>query len=164
MKKSSVRPTDGEIERVFVRYSDMLFRMCFTALGNNSDAEDAVSNTFLKFITNSPVFRDEEHEKAWFLRVASNLCKDSHRFRKRHDYVNLDEISDYCRTQPECDILEAVMRLPLEYKTVVYMHYIEGYKSGEIAAILSLSPAAVRKRLQYARELLKIEYGRENGL
>ena len=68
MKKSSVRPTDGEIERVFVRYSDMLFRMCFTALGNNSDAEDAVSNTFLKFITNSPVFRDEEHEKAWFLR------------------------------------------------------------------------------------------------
>ena len=60
------------------------------------------------------------------------------------------------------DLFETIMHLPSKYKIILDLYYIEGYKSGEIANILNLSPVAVRKRLQYARQLLKNELER-NG-
>lgn len=158
----SVRPTDDEVQDVVNTYSDMLFRLCFTMLGNNADAEDAVSETFLRYITKAPFFHGEAHKKAWLIRVATNICNDMHRFHRRHDYINFDDISGYCSTETESSVLEAVMRLSAKYKSVILLFYIEGYRTEEIAEILSISPSAVRKRLQYGRNLLKLEYGKEN--
>lgn len=158
MKIQSVRPTDEEIEMMVNRYSNMLFKLCFTVLGNKTDAEDAVSDTFFRYITKAPKFSSDEHIKAWLIRVAANICKDMHRFYKVHDYINLDDISESCKTDEDCGIIEEVMRLPSKYKTVIHLFYIEGYKTEEIAKILSISPSAVRKRLQYGREKLKMEY------
>lgn len=160
MKRHSVRPTDDEIENAVEKYSNMLFKLCFTILCNNADAEDAVSDTFYKYITLSPDFNDEEHKKAWLIRVATNICNDMYRSRKRHNLMNFDDLYDYCDDEHESDIsiLEEVMRLPAKYKTVVHLFYIEGYKTEEISKILSISSSAVRKRLQYARDMLKMEY------
>jgi len=164
MEQSSVRPTDGEMENIVNQYSNMLFKLCFTILCNNTDAEDAVSDTFFKYIVNSPIFHDSQHQKAWLIRVATNICKDMHRFRKRNHHITLDDISDYCETKEDIDILAEVMRLPAKYKAVIYLFYIEGYQTKEIAKILSISPSTVRKRLQYGRDILKLEYGKENLL
>lgn len=166
MKRHSVRPTDDEIENTVDKYSNMLFKLCFTILCNNADAEDAVSDTFVKYISLLPKFNDEEHKKAWFIRVATNICNDIHRFNKRHNYVNIDDLHDYCKDTQENDIsiLEEVMNLPIKYKTVMHLFYIEGYKTDEISEILSISPSAVRKRLQYARNMLKTESERKENL
>ena len=161
MEAHSVRPTDEEIENTVNKYADMLLKLCFTILCSNADAEDAVSDTFLKYITKAPIFSSEEHKKAWLLRVAANVCKDMHRFRQRHNHINLDDIYDYCDSASDSEILTDVMRLPVKYKTVIHLFYIEGYKTEEISKILSISPAAVRKRLQYARNILRIEYEKE---
>lgn len=161
MEAHSVRPTDEEIENTVNKYADMLLKLCFTILCSNADAEDAVSDTFLKYITKSPAFSSEEHKKAWLLRVAANVCKDMHRFRQRHNHINLDDIYDYCGSSADNEILTEVMRLPVKYKTVIHLFYIEGYKTEEISKILSISPAAVRKRLQYARNILRMEYEKE---
>lgn len=155
------RPTDDEIERIVDKYSNMLFRLCFTILCNNVDTEDAVSDTFLKYITKSPNFHEEEHTKAWLIRVATNICKDMHRFNKKHNYINLDVLCNYCKTEEDNGILEEVMRLPEKYKIVVHLFYIEGYRTEEISKILSISPSAVRKRLQYGRDKLKFQYDYE---
>lgn len=160
MNNHSVRPTDDEMESVVNTYASMLFRLCFAMLGSNADAEDAVSDTFIKYLTASPPFHDAAHQKAWLIKVAANICKDMHRFRKRHDYINLDDLSEYCREESDSGILEQVMRLPVKYKAPLLLFYIEGYKTNEIADILSVTPAAVRKRLQYGRDLLKLEYGK----
>ena len=61
MTNHSDRPTDDEVERIVNTYSNMLFKLCFTLLCNNADAEDAVEDTFIKYITKSPYFQDEEH-------------------------------------------------------------------------------------------------------
>lgn len=161
METHSVRPTDDEIEKTVQKYANMLFKLCFTILCSNSDAEDAVSETFLKYITKSPCFNGEEHKKAWLIRVAANICNDMHRFYKRHKAINFDDLHDYCDTEADSKIIEEVMCLPVKYKTVIHLFYIEGYKTDEISKILSISPAAVRKRLQYGRDMLRMEYGKD---
>ena len=61
-------PSDKTEEKLGM-YADMLFRICFVMLKNENDAEDAVQNTFLKYINKAPEFESPEHEKAWLLRV-----------------------------------------------------------------------------------------------
>lgn len=162
--KLSVRPTDGDIEKVVKTHSNMLFKLCFVILCNNSDAEDAVSETFIRYITKVQHFTDEEHKKAWLIRVATNICKDMHRFRKRNNYINIDDLTNYCSNQKEFEILDDVIKLPNKYKVVIHLFYIEGCKTNEISQILSISPSAVRKRLQYGRERLKMEHGKDDLL
>jgi len=57
-------------------YTEVLYRIAFTYLGNRSDAEDIVQETFLKYIKKKTKFDNDEHEKAWLIRVTINLCKD----------------------------------------------------------------------------------------
>lgn len=162
MNHQSVRPADDEIEKAVTMYSNMLFKLCFAILCNQADAEDAVSDTFVRYITKSPPFREEEHKKAWLIKVAANICNDVCRLRKRNNHLNIDDLKQYCSTESDCEILKEVMRLPNNYKTVLHLFYIEGYKTDEISKILSVSPAAVRKRLQYGRKMLKMEYEKEH--
>ena len=52
------------------------------------------------------------------------------------------------------------MNLPDKLKEVVYLHYIEGYRTAEIAQMLGITPNAVKKRLQRGRESLRVSlYG-----
>ncbi len=161
MSLSAVRPTADEIETAVERYADALFRLCFTMLGSAADAEDAVSDSFVKYIERAPRFRDEEHRKAWLLRVATNQCRDKLRADARHRCVDLDEIAAFCPERQDSEILEALLALPPKLKEAVYLHYVAGYSTAETASILRITPAAVRKRLQYGREHLKLECGRE---
>ncbi len=161
MHNQSVRPTDDEIENTVNTYYNMLFKLCFTNLGNIADAEDAVSDTILKYMTKSPPFNDDEHCRAWLIRVAVNTCNSMHRFKKRHDYICIDDCRTLAAQDSDVTVIEEVLKLPEKYKTVLHLHYIEGYKISEIAGILHISLSAVKKRLQYARDRLKLEYGTE---
>jgi len=162
MPMSTVRPADDEIENTVKSYSDILFKLCFTVLCNRADAEDAVSDTFLKYIMKSPKFKDDEHKKAWLIKVAANICKDKRRFNSRHNnYINLDDIAEFCPDEKQQNDILEMFNLPEKYKIVIHLFYIEGYKTREIAEILNIMDCTVRKRLQYGRRLLKIEYGKD---
>ncbi|MBQ3602761.1 MAG: sigma-70 family RNA polymerase sigma factor [Clostridia bacterium] len=148
------------VEYAVEKYSDLLFRICCSILMNQADAEDAVQETFMRYMTKAPLFRDSDHEKAWLIKVATNICKNMVRFKMRHDFVNLEELKNIGVNNDDRDILETIMRLPPKYKIVLDLYYIEGYKANEISSIINVSPAAVRKRLQYGRKLLKHEFER----
>ncbi|MEG0806520.1 MAG: sigma factor, partial [Lachnospiraceae bacterium] len=66
------------------RYSNQLFRMSIVMLGNEADAEDAVQETFYRYLKATPLLQNEEHEKAWLFKVTGNICRDMLRFRSRH--------------------------------------------------------------------------------
>ena len=159
----AVRPAD-EIENVIKTYSNMLFKICLVMLCSEQDAEDALQDTFFKYISKAPVFNDAEHQKAWLIRVATNICNDAGRFRLRHSHINIDELSDYYESKEDADILETVFLLPQKYKLVIHLHYVEGYDVASIAEISGASIAAVKKRLQRGREMLKLEYRKERFL
>lgn len=150
------------IEYAVEKYSQMLFRICYSILCNKHDAEDALQETFLRYMTKAPLFKDSEHEKAWLIKVATNISKNMVRFNSRHAVENLDELRHIGISDDDRDIFELIMRLPAKYKIVLDLYYIEGYKANEIADITNTSPVAVRKRLQYGRKMLKLELERND--
>lgn len=149
-------PTD--FETLYNRYGEMLFRVCFSMLRSREDAEDAVQDVFLKYFTSPKSFNDPEHEKAWFIRVTSNYCKDVMRKRTVRSTVGLDEISeleDYGIEKEGGEVLNSIFALPEKYRAVFVLHYLEQMSVTDVAKSLGLSQSAVKMRLSRGRELLK---------
>lgn len=157
MIKTSARPAD-EMEEVVHTYGNMLFRLCLVTLGNESDAQDALQEVFIKYMLKAPEFKNEEHKKAWLLKVAANQCKDIFRAGKRHQTVNLDEIKEHMEESKENGILEALMTLPDKFRLVMFFYYVEEYEVQAIAGMIGKTPSAVKMRLQKGRKLLKEAY------
>lgn len=147
-------------EELVTRYSNMLFKICLVILENEQDAQDAVQETFYRFLKKKPEFFSEEHEKAWLIRVAVNVSKDMRRFQLRHPKISIEELSDYYESKEDGEILEELLELPYKLKVVIYLYYVEGYRVKEIASILHISPETVRKRMQRGREQLKLLWER----
>ena len=144
------------VEEAVMEYGDMLFRISMVLLGHEQDAQDVVQDTFCRYMEHRQALYDKDHEKAWLIRVAVNRCKDVHRGRRRHPLVCLEEVEQYCEFQEQSEVLTALMNLPDQMKTVLYLHYIEGYKSAEIARMLGITTSAVKKRMQRGREQMKL--------
>lgn len=142
------------VEEIFNRFGSLLYRNSIIILRNTQDAEDIVQDTLLKYMEHKKEFRDDEHKKAWLLRVNINLCKNKLRYNRFHAYVPLEQLEIPYETNDEKEIMEAVLNLPHQYKEVILLHYVEGYQVNEISEIMKLTESAVKKRLQRAREKL----------
>ena len=150
---------ERDIREAVVKYSDMLYRICIVMLCNEQDAQDAIQDTFCRYLEKKPEFREEEHEKAWLIRVATNICRDMIRFRLRHPKVCIDDLEN-CLAAPEHkETLRELLELPVKQKTVIYLHYVEGYQVREKADILGISEGAVKMRLCRAREQMRLTWG-----
>ena len=146
------------LEYIMQTYGNSLFRLCLLTLGNATDAEDAVQETFLKYLRKAPEFADAEHEKAWLITVATNQCKDMLRFRQRHPVAEPDELAQFVQEFSDCEILETLMTLPEKFKTVLLLYYVEEYSMEEIARMIGRTKSAVKMRLQKGRKLLEEAY------
>ena len=145
------------------KYSDMVYRIALTRCRNKENAEDIFQDVFIKFSEKKPKFENEEHEKAWFIRVTLNLTKNLLMANWNTKIVELDENISF-ETQNEYDVCSAVDSLPNNYKTVVYLLYYEGYKVKEIAELMKTNENTIKTWLSRARDILKskLEGGFEN--
>ncbi len=152
-----------DIEQLYRRHAQTVYRVCYSFMGSAADAEDATQATFMKLIDHPRSFESEQHEKAWLIVCASNLCKDilKSAARTRVTQMPEQEPADQRQAQPLDETLDAVLRLPDKYKDVVYLYYYEGYKTDEIAQMLGEKPSTVRNRLADARAMLKKTLGGE---
>ncbi len=151
------KKSEPDIKHILQTYGDMLYRTAYLLLGNPHDVQDVLQEVLLRYMEKSPAFLSSNHEKAWLLRVTSNCCKDCLRFCKRHTYIDLEQIQEYLPAPEEKQLIRELYALPAKWKTVLILYYFEGYTVKEIAQIASLSENAVKKRLQRAREALKLE-------
>ena len=121
--------SEWEANRAIDRYADLVRRVCMIHLKNHADTEDIFQTVFLKYVTGTTEFESEEHEKAWFIRVTINACKDLLRSFFRSRTVSLDDLLEQPDQVPEDhrEVLEAVLALPDKYRDVVYLHYYEVY-------------------------------------
>ena len=141
------------------RHVDMVYRVCYSFMKNQTDTEDMVQETFLRLLSNQKKFADERHEKAWLIVTASNLCKDTLKKWWRTN-ENIDDYPDLPqKTNGGSAVMEAILSLSDDYKTVVYMYYYEGYSTAEIAQFLGCPDATVRSRLARARKQLQAMLG-----
>lgn len=156
--------SEAELNRALTSYGDKIRRICFMHLHSRSDVEDVFQEVFLKYILHEAAFESAEHEKAWLFRVAINVCKDLHKSfwrRKVSSLKDADE-SHLAIADENRDVLDAVLRLvPPKYRDVIYLYYYEGYKAGEIAAILGQKENTIYTWLTRAREQLRQTLGGE---
>ena len=138
----------------FETYSDMVYRLAYIRTGNKSDADDILSEVFLRLCKNKEKIKNEDHLKPWLIRVTVN-CSNSFfkrtSRRRQSEYTEIDGVT----VMEEKTVLPAVLSLPLHQKTVIYMHYFEGYSVEEIGKICGIATGTVKSRLSRARETLK---------
>ena len=153
-------------ETIIAEYWESVYAAAYIICRDRMDAEDAAQDAFVKYFMRRKEFRSKEHIRAWLLRTAINRAKDMTRsfFRKNkvpfEEYVSSREQEEkneeaLARAEERRQLTAAVMELPEKYRTVVHLFYYEDYSGSEIADILGLSEANVRKRLSRAREMLK---------
>ena len=143
-------------------YGDTILRYAYSYLHNQSDTEEVLQDTLIQFLKTRPVFESDEHEKAWLLRVAGNLCKNR---LKYNSLRQTDELREELIAEQREDlsfIWDAVQALPVQYREVIHLFYREGYSTREISQILGRKEATIRSDLSRGRgklkELLKEAY------
>ena len=137
------------------KYGNSILRMAYSYLHNLSDAEDILQDTLIQYMKTKPVLHDENHEKAWLLKVCANLSKNRIKYNKLRE---TDELLEEITGSEEEDlrfIWEAVKDLPDKYREVIHLFYQEGYSTKDIAEILGRNEVTVRSDLNRARKQLK---------
>jgi len=158
----------GEITEIYHRNVDSVYRICFLYMKNKADSQDMTQNVFMKLIERAQtnhaeakgtgVFESREHETAWLIRTAVNLCKNSLKSLWRRQ-VSFEELIDSPGgeiKEPD-ETLPKLMKLPAKLKTALYLHYYEGYPTAEIAKMMGKTEINVRGYLHRGRKALKKE-------
>ena len=155
---------EREVRRIVTEYSDMIKKITYNYLQNTYDCEDICQTVFMKYLTGKIVFDSREHEKAWMIRTAINACHDLKKTAFFRKTVSLDEAAE--KEAPKTDdpqLLEEISKLPVNYRTAIYLHYYEGYNTEENADIMGKRKTAVSKYLQRGRKILKDTLEEEYG-
>lgn len=153
--------SEQETAQALERHADTVRRLCLIHLKNQADSEDVFQTVFMKYVLSSAVFENEEHEKAWFIRVTINACRDLLRSFFRSRTVPLEELIELpdSSSSDAREVLGAVLELPEKYRDPVYLHYYEGYTAPEIAGLMKKNVNTVYSLLARAKKLLKERLG-----
>lgn len=144
------------------RYSNMVYRLAFSMMKNKYDADDIHQEVFVQYINHYPKLENEEHKKAWLIRVTINTCKNWWKSAWQRKVCGMFE-GHAVSTQDEAvlqweqryPIIEEVQKLPQKYRLIIHLFYYEEMSIKEIAELLKLKESNVRARLTRARQKLK---------
>lgn len=150
-----------QMEEYFRKYYKACYRVAFSMLKNHADAEDVAQEVLLRLLAYQPKFSGTEHEKAWMIRTAINLCKDLLKSKWHKTTVHMEAVPDAERAYLQIphmesdDTLWRVLELPQRYRNCLYLFYYEDYSIREIAGILEEPENTVKTNLRRGREELK---------
>ena len=146
---------------LYDKYADMLYRIAYSQLGSDHDAEDALQDVFMSFISADVEFTSDEHEKAWFIRALINRCHDHQRKAKLRTHDSIDDHVDIAaedeteKTDSAQALAAMLSQLPEKIRSAVVLHYLEGYPVEEVARLTGSTSAAVKMRLSRGRALIR---------
>ena len=140
-------------EQVYRTYGPSLYRFCLLQMKNPADAEDVLQEVFCKRLYRAPAFASPDHERRWLFRVALNQCRDAWKCSSRTELPL--EAASAAVTPEEQGLLDHVAALPEAQRTVLHLHYYEGYSLREIARLLGVTVPTVKMRLKRGRDALR---------
>ncbi len=146
--------TDDLIDEVIGQYSQMVYRIALSYVKSRHDADDVFQDVFLRYFSKYKIFENEEHRKAWFIRVTINCSKKFCTSSWMKKTLPLDEEISF-EMPEENELYTTLRRLPLKYRTVLHLFYFEDLSVEEIGRILKIKSAAIRMQLTRGRNMLK---------
>ena len=141
----------NRLEELVNTYETTLYRAALAILGDAHEAEDAVQDTFLKFLEKAPAELDSP--PAWLMRVLVNGCKSRLRLAWRRSVPLWESLP--APEPEERQELEEIFSLPPADRAVIHLFYYEGLSTGEIARLTGQAEGTVRSRLSRARSRLR---------
>lgn len=161
-----------DVEQAVRQYADMVYRLAVSNTNVTQDAEDVFQEVFVKLVRYKDKIEDEEHLKAWLIRVTINEARrlEGSGWKKN---VSLDDSEDsdewtasdeeefagpeetYIENEKNESILQKVRELPQKYREVIHLYYYQEMKISEIAYMLETSEATVKTRLRRAKDILE---------
>jgi RNA polymerase sigma-70 factor (ECF subfamily) len=149
------------------QYATTLFRVAFSVLRNQSDAEDAVQEAFLRVLRHRETLGEIRDHRVWLIRIVWNIVLD--RKRRAKTRPETDDVAELARVLPasgltaeqraaaaqhHAHVLACVEKLPSREREVMMLSAFEELSSVEIAEVLDVTESSVRSRLFRARNLL----------
>lgn len=147
---------------LYKNYAQKMFVHCYRYLKSKEDAEEIVSDGFIKVFQNlnSFVYKDSKSLEAWIRRIMINECL---MFLRRGKIIFQDEnavlnVESESRTDSDLgaeELYHLVLSLPSGYRTIFNLYAMEGYSHKEISKMLNISEGTSRSQLTKARSLLR---------
>ena len=148
----------------YEKYKNTVYSVIFNYVQNTEDTADLMQEVFVKLYTAGTDFTNEEHMKAWLIRVSANLCKNHLRSAKVRKIVPLEEDIPFFDKDENNDLIRVVFTLPEKYRIPLHLFYYEEYSIKEIGDVLDMPEATVKIRLKRGREKLSKILKKEDWL
>jgi len=150
------------------RYKDPLMNFVYRFLGNATEAEDVVQETFLRLFKNKHYYKEIAKFSTWIYTIAGNLAKTELRKRKRKKFFSINqhhaderdfELPDTNATPDQATeslitdqiIQDAINRLSPKFKEVIILRDIQGLSYEEISEVIEVPLGTVKSRVNRAR-------------
>lgn len=178
-QRSAPSLLEGDFRRLYERYKDRVYNVCYRITGNGSDALDASQETFGIVFRRVGEFRFQSRFSSWVYRIAVNASIDLKRRSSARRLASLDAMSDAVRPggtrfdprdeatelpshaasrrELEEEIQRAIGRLSPKLRSITVLRYVENLSYEELAETLSISLGTVKSRLSRAHEALDRE-------
>ena len=148
-----------------------MYRLSFAILGNEADARDAAQEALVSAWRQLRRLREPERFDAWLKRIVVNAARQVMRASRRRRVREVPAstvaaIGDRAAPSGRSDaaILDtAIATLPVEQRSILVLHHLEGHAVAELAEILAIPAGTAKSRLFTARRALADAVAREEG-
>ena len=148
-----------DIDDAVRRYADMVYRLAVLNTRNRYEAEDVFQEVFMKLFRHKEGICNEEHLKAWLIRVTVNQGKSLAVTVWNKRRVSMESVAEQGEEmqadEGESEVYEAVKKLPPKYREVIHLFYYEELQIREIAAVLERNEATIKTQLARGRQMLE---------
>ena len=168
------RQDQAALRELFTRHERAIFGMLLRTLGNRQDAEEAVSDVFVKVWKSAATFKGDSKFTTWLYRIATNTARDYLRSRASKQRLKLQSIERYDGTTLEIaapthlnpeesaiassewnTVVAALAELSDEDRMLIVLYHFQELEYDEVCQATGISPENLKVRLFRARQRLK---------
>ena len=150
-------------KKIYENFSPKMYGVCLRYMNSREEAQDVLQDGFVKAFNKISSFHFEGSFEGWLRRIIVNTALEQLRRNKNKFEERFDEgKQDYSSVRNEAEVkievdelLKALQKLALGYRTVFNLYVIEGFTHAEIASQLNISEATSKSQLSRARVLLQ---------
>jgi RNA polymerase sigma factor (sigma-70 family) len=148
---------------LYENFSPKMYGICLRYMSSREEAQDVLQDGFVKAFNKISTYNFEGSFEGWLRRVIVNtaleqLRRNKHKFEERFN----DEVQGFETVRNEAEVkievdelLRALQKLAIGYRTVFNLYVVEGFTHAEIATQLNISEATSKSQLSRAKVLLQ---------